>query len=361
MSNEKWLREIQDRIEYRFRNQDLLLQAFTRRSYSEENGGSDNEILEFIGDRALDLAVTRILMRKYGYFLHETEDYNRHDDFDEYYSDLNEGELTELKKRLVQKRTLAGRMNRLGWSDHLIVGNGDKVNNISESNSVKEDLFEAIIGAVTIDSDWNLEKIENVVDIMLEPESSLDDEDSIDFVSIVQDWYLKNYGHYPKFNYLRADGFRNLASYVGEIGNQSGDFSCNIIMDMLVPYGAYHLDRYYIGYGDSKNEARRDLCLKMYYYLVDKGQISSIGNEIENPNKDEAINQLETLARRGYFSIPTYSFKEIYDKDGNPVWSVQCNITEYPVSMTAKASSKKEAKKKAAFKMLTYVLKEEEE
>ena len=63
MSNEKWLKEIQDRIEYRFRNQDLLLQAFTRRSYSEENGGSDNEILEFIGDRALDLAVTRILMR----------------------------------------------------------------------------------------------------------------------------------------------------------------------------------------------------------------------------------------------------------------------------------------------------------
>ena len=361
MSNEKWLKEIQDRIEYRFRNQDLLLQAFTRRSYSEENGGSDNEILEFIGDRALDLAVTRILMRKYGYFLHETEDYNRHDDYDEYYSELDEGELTELKKRLVQKRTLAGRMNRLGWSEHLIVGNGDRKNKVSDSNSVREDLFEAIIGAVTIDSDWNLEKIENVVDLMLEPESSLDEEDSLNYVSIVQDWYFNNYGHNPKFNCLKTDGFMNLASYTGDIGNKSGNYSCNIIWEPLVPVGAYHLDKYFTGFGDSKSEARRDLCMKMYYHLVDKGQISSLGNEIDNPNKDEAINQLETLARRGYFSIPTYSFKEIYDKDGNPVWSAQCHITEYPVSMTAKASSKKEAKKKAAFKMLTFVLKEEKE
>ena len=358
--NEKWLKEVQDRIEYRFRNPDLLLQAFTRRSYSEENGGSDNEILEFIGDRALDLAVTRILMRKYGYFLHETEDYNRHDDFDEYYSELDEGKLTELKKRLVQKRTLAGRMERLGWSEHLIVGVGDKKNKVSDSNSVKEDLFEAIIGAVTIDSDWDLEKIENVVELMLEPESALDEEDSLNYVAIVQDWYFKNYGHNPKFNCLRTDGFVNLAAYTGEIGNKSGAYSCNIVWELLVPADAYHLDKFFTGFGESKGEARRDLCMKMYYHLVDKGKIFSIGNEIDNPNKEEAINQLETLARRGYFSIPTYSFKEIYDKDGNPVWSAQCNITEYPVSMTAKASSKKEAKKKAAFKMLTYVLKEEE-
>lgn len=39
----------------------LLQQAFIRRSYSKEKGGQDNEILEFIGDKALDLAVIKKL------------------------------------------------------------------------------------------------------------------------------------------------------------------------------------------------------------------------------------------------------------------------------------------------------------
>ena len=50
------LEMIQGQIGYRFNNLDLLKQAFTRRSYSEENGGENNEVLEFIGDKALDLA-----------------------------------------------------------------------------------------------------------------------------------------------------------------------------------------------------------------------------------------------------------------------------------------------------------------
>ena len=41
---------IQDQIGYKFRNLDLLRQAFTRRSYSEENGGENNEVLEFIDE-----------------------------------------------------------------------------------------------------------------------------------------------------------------------------------------------------------------------------------------------------------------------------------------------------------------------
>ena len=55
------LNYIQNHIDYRFKNTDLLEQAFIRRSYSEENGGADNELLEFIGDKALDLVVVKSL------------------------------------------------------------------------------------------------------------------------------------------------------------------------------------------------------------------------------------------------------------------------------------------------------------
>ena len=44
---------IQDQIAYNFKNLDLLQQAFVRRSYAKENGGEDNEVLEFIGDKVV--------------------------------------------------------------------------------------------------------------------------------------------------------------------------------------------------------------------------------------------------------------------------------------------------------------------
>ena len=55
--DEKEIKFIQGQIGYTFKNQELLVQAFIRRSYSMENGGQDNEVLEFIGDKALDFVV----------------------------------------------------------------------------------------------------------------------------------------------------------------------------------------------------------------------------------------------------------------------------------------------------------------
>ena len=45
MENKLLINMVQGQIGYVFKNPDLLLQAFTRRSYASENGGEDNEIL----------------------------------------------------------------------------------------------------------------------------------------------------------------------------------------------------------------------------------------------------------------------------------------------------------------------------
>ena len=58
-------KNIQKTIGYTFRNVDLLVQAFTRKSYSQENGGQNNEVLEFVGDKVLDLVVTKMLVDHY--------------------------------------------------------------------------------------------------------------------------------------------------------------------------------------------------------------------------------------------------------------------------------------------------------
>ena len=91
------LRFIQEQIEYEFDEPELLRQAFTRKSYSEEhNGEYQNEILEFYGDKALEFVVMKKLAEYYG----ETTLNGK------YASQKTEGQLTELKKKLVCKRCL---------------------------------------------------------------------------------------------------------------------------------------------------------------------------------------------------------------------------------------------------------------
>ena len=129
---------IQDQFGYKFRNLDLLRQAFTRRSYSEENGGENNEVLEFIGDKVLDLFVVKLLIsqnsnavglyKKHDPKLRNTWSYEAEKkSFPEenvLFSDYTEAELTEIKKLLVQKKTLANRIDELGIGEYLLMGSG---------------------------------------------------------------------------------------------------------------------------------------------------------------------------------------------------------------------------------------------
>jgi len=78
-----------------------------------------------------------------------------------------------------------------------------------------------------------------------------------------------------------------------------------------------------------------------------------------NSHYNDSIGQLEILFRRGYFSLPTYKYKETHDEDGNPIWACQCRIKEVDNVTNGRSSSKKDSKKQAAYDMLTYVLEEE--
>ena len=59
--------EVESQIGYDFKNRLLLQQAFTRKSYTQEtHDGENNEVLEFIGDKVLDLIVVKVLTEYYG-------------------------------------------------------------------------------------------------------------------------------------------------------------------------------------------------------------------------------------------------------------------------------------------------------
>ena len=87
------------------------------------------------------------------------------------YLNTRENKLTEIKKRLVEKDTLANCIYNLGLADVFDYGNGDQKNNVQESHSVMEDLFEAILGAEAIDSNYDISRIQDSVMVMLNPKA----------------------------------------------------------------------------------------------------------------------------------------------------------------------------------------------
>ncbi|MBQ7503914.1 MAG: hypothetical protein IJT79_01165 [Ruminococcus sp.] len=348
--NRKEIEKIERRIGYPFKNKDLLQQAFVRRSYSRENGGGDNEVLEFIGDTVLDYVIVKLLVELFGFIDNKDGDYN------EFFCDYDESKLTNIKRKLVEKETLAYRIDLLGFAEYLILGKGDIKNEVYKTLSVKEDLFEAIIGAVAIDSKWNIKDLEEAIENMLDPLYYISDKTEWQCVTLIQEWARKKYNTTADF--VCHSSYENpvmlkRANWIQNPKTGSAKYDCLIIVDGF--------DSEFRGFGESPNEARLDAARVAYDYLKKNGLFFSIRDEIEQSSKEKAINQLETLARRGYFEIPEYKFTETHDKDGNPIWQATCIIEDFEKVFNAASSSKKNAKKEAALEMLNYVLENYEE
>src|SRR3989344_7380133 len=114
-----------------FKDKSLLKQAFTHRSYINENRGTPllhNERLEFLGDAVLELVTTDYL-------------YSR-------FKDSNEGELTSLRSALVNADTCAKVAQTLGANDFLLLSRGESKDTGRARQYILANTYEAIIGAV---------------------------------------------------------------------------------------------------------------------------------------------------------------------------------------------------------------------
>jgi len=101
------------------------------RSWCAENAGYEsNERLEFLGDAVLGLIVT---------------DHAFHA-----YRSLSEGELTDVRKAVVNAVTLAEVADELGLGDYLLLGKGEEQSGGREKPSILADALEAVLGAVYV-------------------------------------------------------------------------------------------------------------------------------------------------------------------------------------------------------------------
>lgn len=225
--------KIEQTIGYTFDNKDLLQQAFVRKSYSEEHGGQNNEVLEFIGDKALDFAVVRIMMEQFGIITEDKEwsEFKLRNP-KHFQTRYGEGQFTDIKQDLVKKQALSKAMDSLGFQNYLIMGQGDTKQNRQDSLSVKEDLFEAIVGAVALDCGWDMDTITRVVESMIDFDSYFENdlENSQNNVALVQEWFQKNEGRLPQYQYLNAAENTIGESFNGAHENGEGLFKCQLIL-----------------------------------------------------------------------------------------------------------------------------------
>ncbi|MCR5308883.1 MAG: hypothetical protein K6E21_02075 [Bacilli bacterium] len=173
------LEDVQQQLGYWFNNEHLLLQAFTRSSYSAQYGGENNEVLEFIGDRVLDFYVVKIIANTFGFTKSQSEYYDG-EALEEFciVANKNEADFTELKKEIVSNRTLARKIDDLGFAKYLYMGDSDIQNHVEKQEKVKADLFEAILGAIAIDSEWHAKELEEFVYNVLDLEEFFDEVDT---------------------------------------------------------------------------------------------------------------------------------------------------------------------------------------
>ena len=163
MDIKKNIPEIEKKIKYSFKDKSLLVQAFTRSSYCNENRGFgkdtlvSNEVLEFFGDSVLSTAIVSLLLRE------KTERYGHG-----IYTELCEGDFSNIRSKLSDKRNLSKRMAELGLQRFLQMGEGDAKLGIENEPSVMEDLFESIVGAVYIDCGMDMKRVIGAVSAMLD-------------------------------------------------------------------------------------------------------------------------------------------------------------------------------------------------
>ncbi len=116
---------------YQFRQQDLLQQALTHRSFSRSN---NNERLEFLGDSVLNLIISNHIYQRFG--------------------DADEGNLSRIRASLVKEATLAEVARSIKLGDHVNLGGGELKSGGYRRESILSDALEAIIGAIYLDSDY---------------------------------------------------------------------------------------------------------------------------------------------------------------------------------------------------------------
>ena len=131
---EEKFKEFEEKIGVIFNNKETIQEAFTHRSFINENKGvgvPHNERMEFLGDAVLELVVTDYLYKEY--------------------PDKNEGELTSIRAALVNTQSISEGAKLWDMNEYLLLSKGEAKDMGKARDYILANTFESVIGAIYLD------------------------------------------------------------------------------------------------------------------------------------------------------------------------------------------------------------------
>ena len=167
------MNSLEKRLNYKFKNIDLLKNALVHSSYANEVRGSvhSNERLEFLGDSVLSVIVSEHLYNKF--------------------PTMPEGELTRMRASLVCEKSLCEFSRELGIGKYLNLGKGEDKNGGRERDSILADAFEAVLAAVYLDGGMDAAKA-HIMNTVLRDIKHCEDDTFKDYKTTLQEVIQRN-------------------------------------------------------------------------------------------------------------------------------------------------------------------------
>jgi ribonuclease-3 len=172
-----------------FNNKQLLMQAFTHRSYINENRSlklSHNERLEFLGDAVLELVTTEYLYATYPF--------------------KTEGDLTAIRAALVNTVTLAEVGTELKFNSELLLSKGESKDTGRARQAILANTFEAIVGAIYLDQGYDVVRAFIANALLIRTDNIVSEGLWVDAKSKFQEKAQEHMSHTPSYETIAEDG-----------------------------------------------------------------------------------------------------------------------------------------------------------
>jgi ribonuclease-3 len=176
-------KQLEQCLDYDFKDKNLIIEALTHKSFKKPYS---NERLEFLGDAVLNLIVGEFLYNKF--------------------PTSNEGELSKMRASLVNEQGFTKLAYQINLGDYIYVSNAEDRNNGREKPSILSDAFEAIMGAIYIES--NLDTVKDIILKLLESGYETINLDNLfsDYKTALQEVTQAKFGMIPIYKLEQATG-----------------------------------------------------------------------------------------------------------------------------------------------------------
>ncbi|WP_024791567.1 ribonuclease III [Lebetimonas sp. JS032] len=176
-------KDLQKSLGYQFKNEKLITEALTHRSYSKD---FNNERLEFLGDAVMDLIVGEYL-----FFI---------------FPKAEEGILSKLRAALVNEESFTRLAKKLNLGNYLLLSNAEENNEGREKPSILSSAFEALIGALYLEAGFEKTK-EIALNLLKNVYPTITPEELLrDYKTNLQEITQAHFGEVPEYRVVKTSG-----------------------------------------------------------------------------------------------------------------------------------------------------------